>query len=117
MLVALSLLLCCQLAGEFLTRGLGLPVPGPVAGLALLLLLFALRPSLISAMRPTVTVILANLSLFFVPAGVGVAANLDILADDWAAILAVLVLSTVLSMLAAVGTFLAVRNLLGGRDT
>lgn len=114
MLFALSLLLSCQLAGELLTRGTGLPVPGPVAGLAMLLALFALRPSLAAAVRPTSGVILTNLSLFFVPAGVGVVANLDILSRDWAAILAVLVVSTVLAMLATVGTFLAVRNLMNG---
>jgi putative effector of murein hydrolase LrgA (UPF0299 family) len=75
--------------------------------IALFLALLALRPSLIGAIRPTVTVILANLSLFFVPASVGVVANLDVLSADWIAILAVLVISTVLAMLASVGTFLA----------
>lgn len=114
MLVALTLLLGCQLAGELLTRGTGLPVPGPVAGLVLMLVLFTVRPSLASALRPTTSVILANLSLLFVPAGVGVIANLDVLAGDGAAILAVLALSTVLSMLATVGTFLLVRNIVGG---
>jgi putative effector of murein hydrolase LrgA (UPF0299 family) len=115
MLVALSLILTCQLAGELLTRGAGLPVPGPVAGLALFLALLAIRPSLIGAIRPTVTVVLANLSLFFVPAGVGVVAHLEILSADWIAILAVLVGSTVLAMLAAVGTFLAVLKVLERR--
>ena len=30
MLQTLGLLLGCQLAGEFIARGLGLPIPGPV---------------------------------------------------------------------------------------
>ncbi|MGR3494636.1 CidA/LrgA family protein [Citreimonas sp.] len=110
MLFALALLLGCQLVGEVAMRGAGLPIPGPVAGLALLLVLVALRPSLIEALRPTVSVILANLSLLFVPAGVGVVANLDILVADWLILSIVLGLSTALSMLAAVGTFLAVRR-------
>lgn len=110
MLFALAVLLGCQLVGEVVTRGLGLPVPGPVAGLALLLVLFALRPQLVDALRPTTSVILANLSLLFVPAGVGVVSNLDILAEDWLAVSVVLAVSTALSMLAAVGTFLAVRR-------
>ncbi|MEM9796064.1 MAG: CidA/LrgA family protein [Pseudomonadota bacterium] len=116
MLPALALLLTCQLAGELLTRSIGLPIPGPVAGLALMLALFALRPQLVATLRPTATVILANLSLLFVPAGVGVISNLDILSDDWPAILPILAISTILSMLAAVGTFLAVRDLTGARD-
>lgn len=111
MLFALALLLGCQLVGEVVTRGASLPIPGPVAGLALLLVLFAVRPQLTGALRPTVSVILANLSLLFVPAGVGVVANFDILAEDWAALSIVLGVSTTLSMLAAVGTFLAVRRL------
>jgi putative effector of murein hydrolase LrgA (UPF0299 family) len=113
MIAALTLLLGCQLAGELVTRGLALPVPGPVAGLALLVILLTLRPSLMAVLRPTTGVILANLSLLFVPAGVGVIANLDLLAEDWAPLLAVLFVSTLLSMLAAVGTFLAVRDLSG----
>ncbi|PWJ12089.1 CidA/LrgA family protein [Jannaschia seohaensis] len=114
MIAALALLLGCQLAGELVVRSLVLPVPGPVAGLALLLALFAARPALVERLRPTSGVILANLSLLFVPAGVGVVANLDILTEDGPAILAVLVVSTLLAMAVTVGTFLGVRNLMGG---
>ena len=40
MIASLSLILLCQLAGEVIVHGLGLPVPGPVLGLVFLLLLF-----------------------------------------------------------------------------
>ena len=116
MLVAITLLLSCQLAGELMARGAGLPIPGPVIGLALMVALFALRPSLVAALRPTATVIVANLSLLFVPAGVGVVTNLAHpdrgLGRDPRGADPV----DVLSMLAAVGTFLAARNLLGRSD-
>ena len=46
MLRTLGLLLGCQLAGEFIARGLGLPIPGPVLGLVILLAALALRPPL-----------------------------------------------------------------------
>lgn len=114
MLVTLSLLLSCQLAGELVARGAGLPVPGPVVGLLLLLMLLVWRPALGATLRPTVGVILANLSLFFVPAAVGVVTNLGILSADWAAILFVLLISTVLAMLVAVVTFVVVRKTLVG---
>ena len=71
MLRTLGLLLGCQLAGEFIARGLGLPIPGPVLGLVILLAALALRPPLASALRPTTQVILAHLALMFVPAGAG----------------------------------------------
>ena len=60
---------------------------------------------------------LANLSFLFVPAGVGVIGNFEVLLDDGVALLVILTLSTVLSMLAAVGTFVGVRRLTEGRAT
>ena len=112
MLRTLGLLLRCQLAGEFIARGLGLPIPGPVLGLVILLAALALRPPLASALRPTTQVILAHLSLMFVPAGVGVIGNLDVLSSDWARLLVVLILSTILSMLVTVATFIAMKRLM-----
>jgi putative effector of murein hydrolase LrgA (UPF0299 family) len=114
MLPTLGLLLACQLIGEVTVRGTGLSIPGPVLGLALLIVILRLRPALAGELRPTISVILANLSLLFVPAGVGVIGNLDVLSEDWFALLVVLVLSTLLAMLASVGTFLAVRRLTEG---
>ncbi len=43
MIASLSLILLCQLAGESFVRGLGRPMPGPVIGLMLLLLLLMAR--------------------------------------------------------------------------
>ena len=116
MLRTLGLLLGCQLAGEFIARGLGLPIPGPVLGLVILLAALALRPPLASALRPTTQVILAHLSLMFVPAGVGVIGNLDVLSSDWARLVMVLTLSTILSMLVTVATFIAMKAPLANKS-
>ncbi len=43
MIASLSLILLCQLAGEIFVRGLALPMPGPVIGMLILLLLLLLR--------------------------------------------------------------------------
>ena len=110
MLQTLGLLLGCQLLGEITVRGLGLAMPGPVLGLTLLVLLLGAIPTLTERLRPTTTVILTNLSFLFVPAGVGVIGNFMVLSEDGIALLAILILSTVLSMLAAVGTFIGVRH-------
>lgn len=112
MLQTLGLLLGCQLLGEITVRGFGLPVPGPVLGLALLVLLLGARPGLAERLRPTTTVILANLSFMFVPAGVGVIGNFAVLSQDGIALLVILILSTVLSMLATVATFIGVRRVM-----
>lgn len=114
MLHTLGLLLACQLLGEITVRGFGLPIPGPVLGLALLVLLLGAIPTLAERLRATTAIILANLSFLFVPAGVGVIGNFAVLSQDGLALLIILTLSTVLSMLAAVGTFIGVRRLAEG---
>jgi holin-like protein len=110
MLQTLGLLLGCQLLGEITVRGFDLAMPGPVLGLTLLVLILGAMPTLAERLRPTITIILANLSFLFVPAGVGVIGNFEALSDNGIALLVILTLSTVLSMLAAVGTFIGVRH-------
>lgn len=116
MLPALTLLLACQLAGEVVVRVTGLPVPGPVLGLVLLaagLLAWSRRrPDLAgTGLERVSTMILGTLGLLFVPAGVGVIGQLDLLADHILPIALVLVVSTALTILATVGTFLLVKRL------
>lgn len=121
MIASLSLILLCQLAGEVIVRGLGLPMPGPVLGLMFLLLLLLARDRLkILARGPlagggvetTSRGLLAHLSLLFVPAGVGVVQKLDLVAAHGLAFAGVLAVSVVLTLLATVGTFMAARRLM-----
>ena len=98
MLRALTTLVLCQLAGEVAARALGLPLPGPVIGLLLLLGLLQLRGGPDEAMRTTSEGLLRHLSLLFVPAGVGVVTQLDALRADWLAITVSLVASTALGL-------------------
>lgn len=116
MLNAIALLFVLQLAGEVSARSMGLPVPGPVIGFALLASLLTVRPDVLLKIEGTARTILAHLSLLFVPAGVGVVANIDVLADNWLPITAVLVLSTVFAMLVSVYTFLYVERLAGAQE-
>ncbi|MEM8597676.1 MAG: CidA/LrgA family protein [Pseudomonadota bacterium] len=97
MVFNITLIFGCQLAGETLVRLIDLPLPGPVVGMALLfagLLLFGLPEGL----AKTGDVLLGNLSLLFVPAGVGVMLHAGLLARNWPAISAGLVLSTLLTI-------------------
>jgi holin-like protein len=101
MIPALATLLVFQLVGEALVRALAAPVPGPVVGMALLLLALVLRPPLLSAIRPTAQTLLQHLSLLFVPAGVGVMLHLQRLGDEALAIGVALVLSTLVGLASA----------------
>jgi holin-like protein len=51
MIASLGLILLCQLAGEVIVRGLGLPMPGPVVGLLFLLLLLLARDRFVALAR------------------------------------------------------------------
>lgn len=94
MLSALTLILTCQLVGELVTRFLGLPVPGPVAGMVMLFALLAIHGSVPRDVGAVADTLLKNLALLFVPAGVGVMAHLGLLGQDWLPISLALVGST-----------------------
>ncbi len=94
MLKALTLLLLFQLAGEVIARLFGLPVPGPVIGLGLLLAALGLRGGPDDTMRDTAGSLLQHLSLLFVPAGTGVLLHVHRLAEEWLPLTLALVLST-----------------------
>jgi putative effector of murein hydrolase LrgA (UPF0299 family) len=80
-----------------ISRGLHLPLPGPVVGM--LLLLFALRwPIVQDSVRVVAEFLLQHLSLLFVPVGVGVMTHLDVLGRYGARIAIVIVLSTWISL-------------------
>jgi holin-like protein len=99
MLLAITLLLLYQLIGELLTRFLALPIPGPVIGMALLLLTFVLKPASAGHIDTTAQVLLRNLSLLFVPAGVGVITHFGLIQEHWLALGLALGVSTVLGLI------------------
>ncbi|MBU2090862.1 MAG: CidA/LrgA family protein [Alphaproteobacteria bacterium] len=95
MLNALTILLVFQLTGEVIARASGLPLPGPVIGMALLFAALLIRGGLPDSLRSTAGGLLKHLSLLFVPAGVGVVLHLQLIADQWQAISAALLVSTI----------------------
>lgn len=121
MIASLSLILLCQLAGEAFVRWLGLPMPGPVVGLILLLLLLLARdryaalahgPLHGGGVENASLGLLANLSLLFVPASVGVIQKLDLIVDHGVAFLGVLVISVLITLFVTVVTFVAAGRLM-----
>jgi holin-like protein len=94
MIAALALLLVFQLVGEIIARGLGLPVPGPVIGMALLFAALAVRKGPSDELRSTAQGLLQHLSLLFVPAGTGVMLHFARVSEEWLALLVSLVVST-----------------------
>ncbi|TIC79968.1 CidA/LrgA family protein [Nocardioides sp. GY 10127] len=106
-LTGLTWLLGCQLVGTVIVHLTGVPVPAPVIGMLLLLVVLRVRhPSAGGDGEGSVHVaadaLLGHLQLFFVPAGVGVVAYLGLLRADALPVVAGLVGSW-LAGLAAVG--------------
>ena len=102
-LSACALLLVFQLAGEGIARMLGLSLPGPVLGMALLVLALiwrGLSGHNGEALRQTSGALLGNLSLLFVPAAVGITLHLHRLREEWMPIVIALVISTALGLAA-----------------
>ena len=93
---AFALLIVCQLIGEALRAALGLPLPGPVIGMLLLTAVLVLRGQQQEpgALDRVAGGLIGNMGLLFVPAGVGIIAQLGLLRHDWLPILAGLIVST-----------------------
>jgi len=93
----LALLLLLQAAGEALAHALSLPFPGPVIGMAMLI------PALMcewvrAPVQAAAELLLAHLSLLFVPVGVGVIVHLDLVSHYGWQLLVVIVGSTWIGM-------------------
>ena len=89
----LAILLVLQALGEALTHALALPIPGPVLGLVLLLAALQLAWVRVPV-GAAAELLLAHLSLLFIPVGVGVITHLDLVSRYGLRLAAVIVLST-----------------------
>ncbi|WP_432472328.1 CidA/LrgA family protein [Amphritea sp. HPY] len=94
MLVGLLVLLLFQFVGELFVLTVGMPVPGPVVGMVLLLACLILKGDVPDYLRIPSEALLKHLALLFVPAGVGLMAHFQLLEADWLAILVALIVST-----------------------
>ncbi len=96
----ITLLLVYQLVGEITVRLAGLPIPGPVLGMVMLFVTLWIRGRAPDSVEQASSALLSHLSLLFVPAGVGMMAHFNRIADEWLPIVLALLLSTVITMIA-----------------
>lgn len=121
MIASLGLILLCQLLGEIVVRSLSAPIPGPVVGLIILLVLLQGRdrigllrrgPLGDGGVERAASGMLAHLSLLFVPAGVGVVQHLDLVSSHGVAIFVILALSALVTLVVTAVTFIVTSKLL-----
>jgi holin-like protein len=110
----LACLFACQLAGEIVSRGLDVPVPGPVLGFLLLAVALVAVPGLRAMVAPPANGLLRHLSLLFVPAAVGVMQQVAVLRAEGLAIAAALLVSTWAAMVVTALTFRTLARRFGG---
>lgn len=74
-------------------------IPGSVIGM--ILMFFALHTKLldIDKVDSVATWITANMAILFVPSGVGIMANFDVLADRWWQLIIIMLVTTTLTMI------------------
>ncbi len=99
MIKSIFILLLFQLAGEAFRAVAHTQVPGPVIGMILLAAFYILRrrePS--SELQQAADGLLSWLGLLFVPAGVGIVANLALLRSTWLPISVALLGSTFITL-------------------
>ncbi|MCB1465154.1 MAG: CidA/LrgA family protein [Nitratireductor sp.] len=116
MLAWFTAILVCQLIGESVVTAFHLPFPGPVIGMVILFGVLAAKGGVPADLARVGDTLLANLSLLFVPAGVGVMAHFALLANDWPALGAAIIGSTLITVAVTALVMVWLSRLTGGRD-
>ena len=98
MIAAIAQLLFCQLVGEALNRGAGIPLPAPVLGMFLLFVWLKLRPGERVELKAVATWLIGHFAVLFVPATMGLIDEGPALARDGIAILVACVGATLLTI-------------------
>jgi holin-like protein len=114
-LTGLAWLLVLQAVGEGIASALSLPIPGPVLGLGLLWGLANWR-RVREPVQVAAELLLSNLSLLFVPVGVGIVTHLDLVAQHGVQLMVVLVVSTWIGMAVTAWTLRALSGTRKGQE-
>ncbi len=98
MITGASIILLSLLAGNLISSSLGLPIPGNIIGMTLLLLALIFGIVKVKWIKGVAAFLLANLALFFVPVGAGMIAHFGLIGREFIPITASFVLSTFIVM-------------------
>jgi holin-like protein len=96
----LFIILSINLAGDLISRYLHLPLPGPITGMLLLLILLLTGVLKEREIRDTADFMLQNMGFFFIPAGVSIMISYHTLEGFYFETVVVVVVSTILVMAA-----------------
>jgi len=94
-------ILLCNFAGSVAVHFSGLPVPGSVLGMLLLLALLLLRAVKLATVEPAAQMLIGLMILFILPSSIGLMNYLDKLAGVVAQLILIAVLVTVLAVISS----------------
>jgi len=92
-------LLAFWLLGEVIKHLFHLAIPGSIIGMILLTLALELKVIKLHQIEDVSDFFIRNMAFFFIPPGVGLMVNLELIANNWVAITVATVLSTILVLL------------------
>ena len=117
-LMQIGIVFAFCLVGEAVSLALPFPFPGTVISMLLLFAFLYLRVLKAEQIRQKTDFLLRNLSFFFIPAGVGLLSSIHLVRDYVWQLLAVLVLSSLITFLAvalSVSGVIKLQNHFSGR--
>lgn len=100
----LGIILGITYAGEIISKISHLPIPGPVIGMLILFLMLYIGILKVNTIEFLSELLLFNLAFFFIPPGVGILGSMDKLAGNWLKLLAIIFLTTVITILTTAWT-------------
>ncbi len=92
----IGILLGFWLAGEVLTYLLNSSIPGSIVGMILLTLSFEFKFIKLQQVEKSADFLIRNMAFFFIPPGVGLMVNLDLIANNAFAIIIATISSSIL---------------------
>ncbi len=94
----LAIILSINFAGELLSKGLSLPLPGSIVGMLILLILLLTGVVKEEHIAETANFFLEKMPFFFIPAGVSVMVAYQFIDGHLAAVIGTIMLSTLFVM-------------------
>jgi holin-like protein len=98
--LAFAILLAFNILGVLAQNVLHIPLPGNVIGLLLLLTALSLGLIKLHHVEPAANLLLKHMMLFFAPIIVGTLALTHLIANNWLPLLATLIISTLITLIA-----------------
>lgn len=94
----LGLILAIDFAGEAISRLSGIPVPGSIVGMILLLILLKTKTLRVEQVSEVTDFLLAHINFFFIPVGVGLMVSYKYLEGHYLAGIVLILVTTAIVM-------------------